>query len=161
MKFRCQPVGLDFLEEAPRRFEVIASLNQPAEHVFAVLGDPEAWVEWFEDMQQVEWTSPEPHGVGSTRTVTLDIVTAYEYFIRWEQGRRLTFRFEQASAPAFRAFLEDYHLIERGERTCELHWTVCWSPSLLMRPIAPLLHRQLYENFKGAARDFETYINRS
>lgn len=159
MKFACERVGLDFLERAPRRVEARAPLAIGCDEAFALLEDGPAWVEWFEEIEDVTWTSARPFGVGTTRTVTLQTMTVHEYFIAWEPGRRFTFRFDHASLPAFGAFVEDYVLEPRGEGACELLWTAYWRPSKLTVLGAGLLQRQLQDMFDRAAASLSRHVS--
>jgi uncharacterized protein YndB with AHSA1/START domain len=43
------------------------TVNRPIEDVFAVLTDPGQTAKWFPVRVEERWTSPPPHGVGSTR----------------------------------------------------------------------------------------------
>ena len=43
------------------------TINRPIEDVFAVLTDVEETGKWFPGDVEEHWTSPAPHGVGSTR----------------------------------------------------------------------------------------------
>src|SRR6186713_3489711 len=43
------------------------TIHRPIQHVFAVLTDVELTGTWFPGDVQEHWTSPPPHGVGSTR----------------------------------------------------------------------------------------------
>ena len=60
--------------------EVISSIviNRPVEDVFAVLTNVENAGKWFPGNVQEWWTSPPPHGVGSTRRarVKLGLITS-------------------------------------------------------------------------------------
>ena len=49
------------------RFTVRTSIRRPIEDVFAVLTDVEKSGMWFPGDVEEHWTSPPPHGVGSTR----------------------------------------------------------------------------------------------
>jgi uncharacterized protein YndB with AHSA1/START domain len=49
------------------RFTVRTSIRRPIVDVFAVLTDVEKSVIWFPGDVEEHWTSPPPHGVGSTR----------------------------------------------------------------------------------------------
>ena len=92
----------------------------PPEIVWAALLDGEAWTEWL-PITKVTWTSPQPFGVGTTRTVEINAQAIDEYFFAWEEGRRMAFRFEAASLPVS-AGVEDY-VVEPVEGGCELRWS--------------------------------------
>ena len=49
------------------RFTARITIHRPIEDVFAVLTDVETTGRWFPADVEEHWTSPPPHGVGSTR----------------------------------------------------------------------------------------------
>jgi hypothetical protein len=81
LNFVCRPVDLHFIESAPLRFVSEVEIDAPLKHVFKVLEDMESWSRFVRDAVKVEWTSPKPFGVGSTRTVILKGMTSPEQFI--------------------------------------------------------------------------------
>jgi hypothetical protein len=88
MRFTCRPVDTSFFCTAPMRFKSEVVLDAPPAMVFAIFDDEQSCPGWFRAIHKVVWTSNKPHGVGSTRTVSLSTATIYEYFFRWEQDRR-------------------------------------------------------------------------
>ena len=82
--FPCQRVGLDFVDTAPFRFVSTVDLAITPEQVWEVLDDAESWPHWATVITKVTWTSPEPHGVGTTRVVNMrgGIVGDEEYLAR-------------------------------------------------------------------------------
>src|SRR3954452_13613709 len=68
---QCERVGLDFIDSAPFRFVSTVDLTIMPEQVFEVLDDAESWPQWATAITKVTWTSPQPHGVGTTRTVNM------------------------------------------------------------------------------------------
>ena len=64
-------VGLDFIAGAPFRFVSTVDLTITPEQVFEVLDDAGSWPHWATVITKVTWTSPQPHGVGTTRTVDM------------------------------------------------------------------------------------------
>jgi hypothetical protein len=100
MRFTCRPVDTLFFDTAPMRFKNVVELDAPPAMVFAIFDDEQSWPEWFRAIHKVVWTSNKPHGVGSTRTVSLSTATVYEHFFRWEQDRRCSFYLTGASEVA-------------------------------------------------------------
>ena len=49
------------------------TINRPIEDVFAVLTDVEETGKWFPGDVEEHWTSPAPHGVGSTRHAVVTV----------------------------------------------------------------------------------------
>ena len=50
------------------------TISRPVEDVFAVLTDVENTGKWFPGDVQEHWTSPPPHGVGSTRHAVVNMM---------------------------------------------------------------------------------------
>jgi uncharacterized protein YndB with AHSA1/START domain len=151
----CDQVGLDFIETAPYVFSNSVDLAVTPEQLWEVLDDADAWPRWASVIRKVEWTSPQPHGVGTTRTVTmLGGLKGDEEFLAWEPGERMAFRFNAASLEAVKAFAELY-TIEATPEGCRLTWTLAQEPqglaSLTMAPGRPLLNlgfKKFLENLR-------------
>jgi uncharacterized protein YndB with AHSA1/START domain len=128
-KYPCQKVELDFIDAAPVRFVSKVDLAITPEQLFEVLGDAASWPHWATVITKVVWTSPEPRGVGTTRTVTMrgNIVGDEEY-IAWEPFSHIAFRFNESNSNAISAFAEDYRVIETAEG-CHLTWVMAMKPS--------------------------------
>lgn len=158
MKFRCEEVGIAFLDEAPYKIVTETELEASREEVFAILGDETLWPEWFEEMQKITWTTPLPRGQGTRRVVELTSVEALEHFLIWEDNERFAFRFVETNRPLFAAFMEDYIIEDRGEDRCALIWKAAWKPTLLTKLAAPIVQRQLRSMFERASSDFANFI---
>ncbi len=113
-------VDSDYATTGPNRNTLHQMVAASATDLFACLEDAEAWNDWLD--LEVEWTSPEPFGVGTTRTVKTLGQTMDETFLAWEPGRRMNFRFERATLP-MKAFAENYLIEPNGPDRCELVWT--------------------------------------
>ncbi|GAC1396736.1 MAG: SRPBCC family protein [Mycobacterium sp.] len=107
----CERVGLDFIDSAPFRFLSTVDLSITPEPVFEVLDDAESWPHWATAITKVTWTSPQPHGVGTTRTVDMrGGIVGEEEFLAWEPHSHMAFRFDKASTRSIAAFAEDYRI---------------------------------------------------
>lgn len=160
MRFSCRPVDLDFIDLARYRFENVVDLDASPEQVFDLFADGQSWPKWFPGIRRVEWTSPEPKGVGTTRTVTLTTATVYEHFLVWDRGKRFTFRFEGANRPLFRAGIEDYRLEPQGAGRTRFSYGVYLEPSLLVRAAAPITTPMFARMFRGGAEGLQDYLRR-
>jgi uncharacterized protein YndB with AHSA1/START domain len=127
--YPCEHVGIDFIDTAPFRFVSKVDLTITPEQLFEALADAESWPHWATVITKVVWTSPEPRGVGTTRTVTMrgNIVGDEEY-IAWEPFSHIAFRFNQSTSNAISAFAEDYRVVETAEG-CHLTWVMAMKPS--------------------------------
>jgi hypothetical protein len=123
--FACQPVDESFLDTAPLRLRGTFDIPRPAAEVWDEL-TAEHPLLWCRILQDITWTSPRPFGVGTTRTVVAlgGLNVFKERFFRWEEGRRHSFVVEQASAPMFRRFAEDYLVEPAGADACRFAWTI-------------------------------------
>ena len=129
MAYRCEPVGLDYLETARFRWTAAEVVDATPDRVFEAFADPEAWRRWVQAIRGVEWTSPEPFGPGTTRTVRMvGGLVAWEEFLVWEHGRRIVFRVDEVSRPVVRAFAEDYRVTDVGLGQSRIEWTMALTP---------------------------------
>jgi uncharacterized protein YndB with AHSA1/START domain len=158
MKFTCRTVDSNFLESAPLRFVNEVEINASPEQVFKVFEDGESWPKWFKDIIKVEWTSPKPFGVGTTRTVTLKTMTVYEQFIAWDPAKRFTFYFTATSVPLFHAFCEDYRLEPIGKGKTKFTYIVAYEPRLLLKLAGPIGRWILGNSLRNGAHSLAVFI---
>lgn len=140
----CDPVGLEFVDTAPTRFSNSVELRITPEQLFEVLADASSWPHWAKVITGVEWTTPEPRGVGTMRTVTmLGGLVVTEEFIAWEEHTQLAFRFNQASEKRIKAFAERYDVVPTADG-CRLTWNMSLEVTGIARftlaPSRPLLN---------------------
>ena len=148
-----------FLETAPAIGHLIQTIPASTEATFRCLEDPDSWPQWIGAITGVEWTSPRPFGVGTTRTVTIRPGGSIEEeFFLWEDGRRMSFYFTRCGLPFFSAFAEDYQLSPRGKDGCELRWSWAFEGAGLFRSMQPLLNAAFKRQGTSAMRALETYM---
>jgi uncharacterized protein YndB with AHSA1/START domain len=157
MPFACRPVELAFVHEAPWRFESVVELAAPPERVFALFADGDSWPRWFPGMRHVEWTSPEPRGVGATRTVTLG-ATFDEQFLAWDPGRRFAFRFTAVSRPLLRAGVEDYRLEPLAGGRTRFTYAVGLEPSWLVWLFGFVTRPMFARTFADGAAGLQSFV---
>ena len=125
----CKRVGLDFVDAAPYRFVSTVDLAITPEQLFEVLADETSWPHWASVITKVTWTSPEPRGVGTTRTVEMrGGITGYEEYLVWQPFTRMAFRFNESTTGAIAAFAEDYRVTETAAG-CRLTWIMALEPN--------------------------------
>ena len=127
-------VDADFASTGPNHNSISIALGVPASTAFNCLADGPAWAEWLG--VAVEWTSPEPFGIGTTRTVVVKGQTIEEYFVAWEPDHRMNFRFDRSTMPVS-AFAEDYRVDATGDNSCELVWNYAYEWNGPLQAIAP------------------------
>jgi len=125
----CREVGLDFIETAPFRFVSTVDLFITPEQLFEVLADASSWPHWASVITNVTWTSPEPRGVGTTRTVEMrGGITGEEEFLAWDEFTHLAFRFTESTTSSITAFAEDYRVVPTAAG-CHLTWVMAMEPN--------------------------------
>jgi uncharacterized protein YndB with AHSA1/START domain len=116
----------------------------PPERVWESLASDASLAAWGPSVKQVNWLSPRPFGVDTTREVVLagGAPRVRERFIRWDEGRGYSFAVYEASVPVFRHFVEDYVVQADGDGTV-FTWTIAIKPkrafSLPFKVLSPIL----------------------
>ena len=155
----CERVGLDFIDGAPFRFVSTVDLNITPEQVFEVLDDAQSWPQWATVITKVTWTSPQPHGVGTTRTVDMrGGIVGDEEFLAWEPHSHMAFRFNNASTRSIAAFAEDYRIVPNAAG-CNLTWVMAMKPNgaaaragmSLGRPVMARMFQKFLYNLRDYA----------
>jgi hypothetical protein len=155
----CERVDLSFIENAPYRFRNSIDLAITPEQLFEVFADAESWPRFVTLIGRVAWTSPQPHGVGTTRTAELrGGIVANEEFLAWEPFTHMAFRFNECSAPVFAALAEDYR-VEAIPGGCRLTWTMAQKPASAARMAMPLIAPLLNMALRRFLRKLRTYTD--
>lgn len=136
--FECRPFAdLAALHSAPHRFDNTVELDCTPAELFAIFDDAHAWTEWVPGIAKVDWTTPRPFGVGTTRTVTFQGggMQVFETFIAWDQDRHMAFTFTGATQRVWWAFGEEYVVTDLGDGRCQLAWTMAYEPRFLFKAL--------------------------
>lgn len=159
-RLACTPVDMTFFERAPYVYTAEEEVAVPAELLFDSLQSAEDWPCWAKPIQKVEWTSPQPFGIGTTRTVYMMAgMTGYEEFIAWERGREMAFCFTHCSKPNVDSFAERYEITPLGDKRCRLRWTMAMKPkglsNVFMPMVSPLMRLGVKQMLKALRRLLE------
>jgi carbon monoxide dehydrogenase subunit G len=150
-------VGLDFIDNAPFRFVSTVDLDITPEQLFEVLDDADSWPQWATAITKVTWTSPQPHGIGTMRTVDMrGGIVGNEEFLAWEPHSHMAFRFNEASTNSIAAFAEDYRIVPTASG-CHLTWVMAMKPKgipgrlgmTLGRPVMARTFQKFLYNLRG------------
>lgn len=121
----CRPTDLSFFETARHRYVQSIDMATTPDALFDAFEDPAAWPNFTPAITGVEWTSPKPFEVGTTRTVHMvGGLVAEERFVAWERGVRMAFVFTRFSHEMVEAFGEDYRVADLGGGRLRLTWTM-------------------------------------
>lgn len=158
-RISCEPVGLDYFVTAPVRVRVREVVPAPPLRVFDVFADADSWAKWALPITGVEWTSPWPLAVGSTRTVSmLGGMVGWEEFLAWDPPRRMAFRFNESVEGGPLAFAEDYHLTDLGDGTTRIEWIMAMTLPGLSGRISPVIRSAMRVGNRLMLRRLRSYI---
>ncbi len=118
-----EPVDADYVHTGPVQRSMSKLIGCSADTLFRAFEDPVSWKKFLDI--DVEWTSPKPFGIGTTRTVTSKGLAIEEYFTGFEHGRLMAFRFDRTTLP-MKAFAEEWRIEPKADNVCELHWSYAY-----------------------------------
>ncbi len=142
--YQLDDIDMDFFQTTKFRFPATVELECTPEQLFLVFEDAHAWTVWAGAIQKVEWTSPQPFDIGTTRTVFMaGGMEVYEEFIALERGKHMAFKFTHSNKNSISAFGEDYIVTDLGNCRCKLQWIMAMKPkgasSVFMTLFKPLM----------------------
>ena len=139
-----EPSDASVLVSAPHVFRYQSHFAAPPERVWESLASDESLAAWGPSRKSLNWLSPRPVAVDTTRDVVLAGGTPRirERFFRWDAGRGYSFAVYEASIPVFRHFVEDYGVEADGDGTL-FTWTIAIEPkgafALPFKALSPVL----------------------
>ena len=129
-----EPAGQDLLRRAEAHSVVEREYPIAAERLFAMFEEGPTWCEFFPVIRKVEWTSPRPFDVGTTRTVTvIGGVRLDEVFWAWKPGSQMGFAISAASNRSIQGLVELYDFLPLDDGHCKLRWEMGMELSGRMR----------------------------
>jgi hypothetical protein len=118
-----EPAGEELLRTARARSIAEYEYPIPAESLFAMFEEATTWREFFPVIRKIEWTSPPPFGVGTTRTVNvIGGARLDEVFWAWKPGTQMGFEITAASNRALQGLVELYDFSPLDDGRCQLRW---------------------------------------
>jgi hypothetical protein len=150
-------VDVDFLENAPYRFDFSEPVAAPVEQVFAAISaDPSTW-SWFEGVADARYESAPPHGVGTKRAIRMDDDIYRETIIAWDEPRRWAYRVDETTMPVFEALAEDWRVEPDGD-TAIVTWTFAIDPTPEGAAIVDVLPDLLGKVFRAAMQGLSAHL---
>lgn len=145
------PRDLSFADTAPARAEGAAVVAVTPAEVWAVLVDHAGWPRWFSGVKACRSTSEPATGIGSTREVVLSGGARFqERFIAWEEGALWAFTATEMTPGGFRSLVERVTIEAIDAGRTRVTYRMAFDPSLLLKPLAPLLTRAVGRNLDKA-----------
>jgi hypothetical protein len=138
------------------------TVDAPRAAVFAaVTQDVAGWGRWFPGFStDGRWTTAGPHGVGSTRLVTVFGRRFEETVVCLEDNRRWAFVVDRTDGPVLRSLREDYTFADNDRGGTTLTWVGAMDTGRLNVVLGPLLRVQLPPFFRYVARRLTRHLHR-
>jgi hypothetical protein len=156
-----EPAGEDLLRRAQAHSVAEREYPIAAERLFAMFEEGSSWCEFFPVIRKVEWTSPRPFDVGTTRTVTvIGGVRLDEVFWAWKPGSRMGFAISAASNRAIHGLVELYDFIPLDDQRCKLRWEMGMELSGPMRVAEPRMPASLLRTQTWCMNRLERMVKR-
>lgn len=154
-----EKVGLEFLDTAPVRFELRATLNKTPAALFELFEGTDSW--GWAGIVGVTWHGEPPFDSTISRTIEVKRqARVLEQFLLWEQDRRMAFRFEKGDIPVFAAFAEDYQVEAMGPTKSQLVWRIGMQLRGPWALLAPILRGVLRRRFQAMLDDLVAQADR-
>jgi len=158
-RYECDAVDMGYFNVAPACFSASVVVKATPAQIFEVFEDAHAWTVWADPIQGVEWTSPKPYGLGTTRTVSMSGgMVGEEVFIAWDPGKRMAFRFTHASMDSVSAFGEDYQVEDLGNGEVKVTWTMAMSPKGISKVFMKVFGFMMGMMLRKFLKQFKAYV---
>lgn len=157
MAYRLRAEDVSFVDRAPVVVRAETSVAASPAAVWPAFADASAWPGWFAGMKDAHYTSPEPHGVGSTRYVHVLSLEVDETILAFDVGERFAFRVDSANLPFLDALVEVITLEPIGSTT-RVVYRQALEPKLWLRPLMPLLRRQMERGLRRGLGGLATWV---
>jgi hypothetical protein len=155
-----QDIDDTFFANAKFCFTAKVELNCSPQQLFEIFEDAHAWTIWAGPIQKVEWTSPKPFGIGTTRTVFMQGgLEGYEEFTAWDRGKHMAFKFVGSNKDNMHAFGEDYKVEDLGNNRCALIWIMALEPKGFSRVMLGLIKPIMAKLVQRMANQLAKYVN--
>jgi hypothetical protein len=151
----CEVVDASYAANAPVSIVAEVDIKATPEQIFEAFEDADAWPVWALPITNVEWTSPKPYGLGTTRTVTMTGIVGDEVFIAWDYPKNMAFCFTHCSQTLIKSFAEDYIVTDLGNGLTRVKWTMGMTPQgfgkftmFLFKPFMGFGNQWMFNQFK-------------
>jgi len=159
---RLREVDPSFVERAPRRFVFETIIAVPPAVVWEeISAPPSSWPEWFPAVSKGGFDGEPPYGVGTRRWVRASFTDFRETIVEWHDGRRFTYRIDEASRPLARAMVERWTIEAAGTASTRVGWTMALEPRWLFRLGVPAPQVSMRPIFRRAMRNLERKLSAS
>jgi uncharacterized protein YndB with AHSA1/START domain len=153
---KCKEVDMSYFDTAKNCYKAVVEVDATPEQVFECFEKAEAWPAWAMPITNVEWTSPKPFGLGTTRTVSMIAgLVGDEVFIAWDYPKRMAFCFTHSSQSLVESFAEDYQVSVLPNGKTQVIWTMAMTAKgfgnvtmALFGPMMRMANQYMFNQFK-------------
>lgn len=163
--YPCETVDMSFFASTKNCYKAIVEIEATPAQIFECFEKAEAWPAWAPPITDVEWTSPKPYGLGTTRRVSMVAgLVGDEVFIAWDYPKRMAFCFTACSKDMVESFAEDYEVTELGNGKTRVVWTMAMTVkgagNFTMPIFAPFMRMANQWMFNRFKKYVESYVKK-
>jgi uncharacterized protein YndB with AHSA1/START domain len=151
------PRDLAFADTAPWRFDFQATIAAAPARVWPAWTDNRGWETWFQRCKACTTTSASAEGVGATRQIKVNGLTADEEFIAWEPERLWAFTVTAIKPSFATSMVERVSFTDLGDRT-RIDYRIAVAPRRWAKPLRGIVASQGAKSFAVSFRQFEAYV---
>ena len=136
--FPLEPVDHSLVDEASHRFDNRVVIDAPIDELYDIVTQPREGPEWITFFRGADWLT-EPFGEENSALIeTFAFMSARLRVVDAEPPVRCISSVDACTLPLGQSMTSEWRLRE-VEGGTEVHWQVCYTPGLAVRPIHPLL----------------------
>jgi uncharacterized protein YndB with AHSA1/START domain len=155
MWFRMKKVGVEFVDEAKKKYIVEKETTLPIETVWNAFVSPETWSDWFPGVESASYGNDQPpYGVGTFRESKVNGFLWHETICVWEEYKRWGYSIDKATFPVSYAQVEVTEF-EKTARGTKVRWIMALNPRFYMRIPTKLLPREMEKLLTSALKNLE------
>lgn len=138
--YRLDPVGSDFMKNAPYRVTHSIEVHCSVSRMMEALSDNDQWAQWARPIKKAVWTSARREKNCTRDVFLIGGIFLQEVFFEWSSGTQVSFFVETANIPGLRSFAEDHRINPLGDNRLRLDFTVAFDMTRSARWLAPVIH---------------------
>ena len=156
MKFKCASADIEFIDNAPIKFQYAVDINTTQQRAYEALENPATWPKWFHGMTAASPLYEDETGVW--RVVTLNrFIRFREEFIAREAPGHLAYRVAAVSLPYADELVESFSIEPLG-KSIRLTYRIGFRVHTSLWPIAFLIKRLGAHSYKKSLHAFKAYL---
>ena len=149
---------LAFADTAPWKFDFEGIISAPPAKVWTAWTDNPGWAVWFKNCRSCVTTSPTAEGVGATRTIKMNGLTAEEVFIAWEPEHLWAFTVTSIKPSFAKSMVERVRFADLGNGRTRINYRIAVEPRGWAKPLRPIVAAQGAKAFVTSFAQFDKFV---